>query len=243
MTILYKHSLIAVAISVAGLAGGCSSVSLVQPVVPAPVLASRVVPNGIESAQRALPTLIGNSTQPAHYDHVYIDSKDAAARSLKTITLDDAIAHDVLASNPLPVVRQEIDPDKLKWLTFNKADRRPTSLEGVGGYGVGDGNYVEVNFDTDKTEILNKDKVLPLIKKASRVTGFFYVVGYADETGIEAKNKTLSQNRAISVKDLLTAANIHESRIHDSGAGVSRTYPDLASNRRTSISFKVDGDQ
>lgn len=206
---------------------------------PVAVVVPPVAANGIESAQRALPTLVTNVTQNAHYDHVYVDSRDANARSLKTITLEDAVAHDVLASSPFPVVRQEIDPSKLQWVTFDNADSRPSSIEGVGGSGVEDGNYVEVNFDVDKTEILNREKIQPLIAKAGRVSGIFYVVGYADETGIEAKNRTLSTNRAISVKELLAQANIHPSRIIDSGAGVSRTYPHLALNRRASISFKV----
>jgi len=196
--------------------------------------------SGIEAAQRALPTINGNSTQRAHYDHVYIDPRDAKARSLKTITLDDAIANDVLASSNLPVVRQEIDTEKLRWVVFSKADRRPSDIEGVGGFGIEKGNYTEVNFNVNETEILNKEKILPLVSKAGRVSGVFYLVGYADETGIEAKNKTLSEKRANSVKEFLVAANIHRTRIIESGGGISRIYPDLASNRRTSIIFKLD---
>jgi hypothetical protein len=171
---------------------------------------------------------------------VYVDSQDVNARSLRTIPLTDAIAHDVLASSEKPVIRQELDPSKLTWIVSGKPDLRPTSLEGVGGYGVADATYVEVNFDVDKTEILNKENVQTLIDKAARVSGMFYVVGYADKTGIEAKNQTLSSNRATSVKSLLTEASINESRILDSGAGVSTTYPDLAANRRTAITFKID---
>lgn len=204
------------------------------------LVTSAVALTGIETAQRALPTVVTNATQKAHYDHVYIDSKDPDARSLRTIPLADAVANNVLASNPRPVVRQELDPSKLSWFVNDKADKRPSGLEGVGGYGIGDGNYVEVNFDVDKTVILNPDRVEFLIDKAKRVSGMFYVVGYADETGIEAKNETLSKNRALSVKGMLTEANIHSTRIVDSGAGVSRTYPDLASNRRVSITFKAD---
>lgn len=206
-----------------------------KPVAVAPAL----VEHGIESAQRALPTVVTNVKQVAHYDHVYIDSSDVNARSLKTITLEDAVAHDVLASSPLPVVRQEIDASKLEWVTFDSGFERPTSIEGVGGFGVEDGNFVEVNFDVDKTEILNKEKISPLIDKAARVSGIFYVVGYADETGIESKNKALSLNRAISVKEMLVQANIHPTRVIGTGAGVSRTYPELSSNRRASIVFKV----
>jgi outer membrane protein OmpA-like peptidoglycan-associated protein len=204
------------------------------------LVTSSVALTGIETTQRALPTVVTNATQKAHYDHVYIDSKDADARSLRTIPLVDAVANNVLASNPKPVIRQELDPSKLTWFVTDKGDKRPTSLEGVGGYGIGDGNYVEVNFDVDKTLILNPDRVQFLVDKAKRVSGMFYVVGYADETGIESKNETLSKNRAVSVKEMLTEANIHSTRIVDAGAGVSRTYPDLASNRRVSITFKAD---
>lgn len=204
------------------------------------LVTSGVALTGIETAQRALPTVVTNATQNAHYDHVYIDSKDADARSLRTIPLADAVAHNVLASDPKPVVRQELDPSKLLWFVTDKGDKRPSNLEGIGGFGIGDGNYVEVNFDVDKTAILNPDRVQFLIDKAKRVSGMFYVVGYADETGIESKNETLSKNRAISVKGMLTEASIHPTRIVDAGAGVSRTYPDLASNRRVSITFKAD---
>ena len=231
---------IATAISLlAGCATGVKPVTAEASTNPSVAEMPPTAANGIESAQRALSTVVTNVTQNAHYDHVYVDSREANARSLKTITLEDAVAHSVLASTALPVVRQEIEPSKLQWITFESADSRPSSIEGVGGFGVEDGNYVEVNFDVDKTEILNREKIQPLIAKAGRVSGIFYVVGYADETGIEAKNKTLSTNRAISVKELLAQANIHPSRIVDSGAGVSRTYPDLALNRRASISFKV----
>jgi outer membrane protein OmpA-like peptidoglycan-associated protein len=176
--------------------------------------------------------------QPAHYQHVYVESSDPSATSLKTITLRDAVYSDVLASSDLKV--QKINKDRLNWLVMGAAPKQPTEIEGVGGFDVISNNNVEVNFDTDKTDILNLANLQPLVQKASRVSGTFYVVGYADETGIEQKNELLSQNRAQSVVSVLVSAGVNRTRIIDAGAGVSTLYTELALNRRAAVSFYVD---
>lgn len=198
-------------------------------------------PSVIDMVQRALPTQAANAMHSAHYAHVYIDTSAKSAQSLQTITLADAIASEVLASSDLQVKPLEkIDTKALQWVVLGKGYSTPTPLEGVGGTGIKGGTFAEVNFAINDSEILNRDPIAELVNKFSRVSGVFHVVGYADETGIEAKNLTLSEDRANAVVLALTAAGVHKTRIVHSGAGISRVYPELAANRRASVSFKVD---
>lgn len=215
---------------------GCSTVQVLP--VPGSSSSLPLAPPSIESSYRALPTKSGSAIQPAHYQHVYLNSADPNAGSLKTITLKDAVENDVLASSDLHVV--PLSGERLKWSVFDKGLIRPTALEAVGGSDVVSSNVVEVNFDTDKTEILNPENLAQLVKHALRVSGTVYVVGYADETGIESKNETLSLARADVVVDALTQAGIPRAKINRFGAGVSRYYSSLSLNRRTSVSFHID---
>lgn len=195
---------------------------------------------GIESAQRALPTRVDNVKQPAHYQHVYIDSQDENAGSLQTITLADAVENNVLASSPLQVKRlDKVDPAGLRWVVMDRGFHRPSEIEGVGGADVQSKLFTNVNFNVNETEILNKSRLDELLALAARVSGMFYVVGYADETGIESKNLTLSKDRAQAVADALIAGGVNATRVKVAGAGVSRTYPTLAENRHASITFRV----
>ena len=100
-------------------------------------------------------------------------------------------------------------------------------------------SFTEVHFDVNQTDILDRSRLDAMIKLASRVEGVFYVVGYADETGIEASNLTLSEDRAAAVSQILVSAGVNETRVKTAGAGVSRTYASLAENRRASVSFRV----
>jgi len=234
-----KHIFLTILAGATAMLVGCASshVSLDKSVNDSAL--KPVAYTGIEVGSRALPTQTATGKQPAHYDHVYLDPRDPSAESLKTIPLQDAIANDVLASSNLKVIKQG-ETGALNWLVTGKGTSRPSSLEGAGGAGVASNNYTEVNFEIDKTEILNRENLAGILKASSRVEGIFYVVGYADETGIERKNLTLSQDRAKSVVDYLLSSNINRTRIMDYGAGVSKLYPDLASNRRVSITFKVE---
>lgn len=226
----------------------CSAVALgltgcaTQQEVTAPTQATVISRNdtGIDVAQRALASLTDNISQPAHYQHVYIDTADPAHRSLQTITLADAVNSSVLASSDLKVKPlAKIDPASLNWIVMEKGFPRPKEMEGVGGADTQPNNFSEVNFATNKTEILNRPKLDKLVALASRVSGVFYVVGYSDETGIEAGNLTLSKDRSKVVFDYLVAAGVNASRITESGAGISRAYPTLDANRRASITFNV----
>lgn len=196
--------------------------------------------NGIESAQRALPTRVGNVKQPAHYQHVYIDSMDDNAGSLQTIPLEDAVANNVLASSPLQVKKLDpVEGNGQRWVVMDHGFARPKDIEGVGGADVHSKLFSSVHFNVNETEILDKTRIDDLLKLAARVSGIFYVVGYADETGIESKNLTLSKDRAQAVADALIAGGVNETRVKTSGAGVSRLYPTLAENRHASITFRV----
>lgn len=225
--------MIVLAISLAG----CAS-----PPAPLPMatIATPSNDNGIDVAQRALPTRINNIKQVAHYQHVYIDTRDGNAGSLQTITLADAVQGNVLASSDLQVKRlAKIDPKSLQWAVLDRGFERPKELEGVGGAGVDVNNFSEVNFPLNGTDILNSDRMTTLISLASRVGGVFHVVGYADESGIEAGNQKLSVERAKAVADALIAAGVNPSRVLTSGAGVSRLYQGLDANRRASITFRI----
>lgn len=229
-----KWSFLLVSASALGLAG-CATKE-----IPPPARISVDVDIGIDTAQRALPTKTGNVVQPAHYQHVYIDTRDEAAGSLQTISLQDAVNNNVLASSEMQAKPLgKIDQASLKWVVMDKGFARPESLEGVGGADVKPNNFSEVNFDPSHTEILNRTKLDELLKLASRVDGMFYVVGYADETGIEANNRTLSQDRAKAVSEALVAGGVSPSRVKAVGAGISRTYQGLSANRRATISFRA----
>lgn len=193
---------------------------------------------GVDSAYRALPTLSGNAKQPAHYQHVYVKEGSPEAKSIQTISLNDAVASNVLASSDYQV--QKLDAvGSLKWIVLDTAPLKPREIEGIGGEGVDRHNSIDVNFDVDKTEILNKQNLQSLITKSKRVQGLFCVFGYADETGTEATNEALSEQRAQVVVDSLVEMGVSIASIKSEGSGVSYIYPTLAANRHTSVTFII----
>lgn len=224
----------------AALLSGCAVSP--EPVVPltTPQIETTRTDHGIETAQRALPTKVDAARQPAHYQHVYVDSLSEASESLKTLSLADAVANDVLSSNNLKIQQLNLDNSKLKWIVLDRSAMRPSEIEAVGGYGIEKENLSEVNFELNQTGIINPERLDKLIQKAQKVSGVFYVVGYADESGLEAKNYLLSQERSASVSAYLISHNVNPSRIHSSGAGVSHLYQELNQNRRASVSFLIE---
>lgn len=208
--------------------------------IAAPVSSIEPKRNEIDVAQRALPTKISNVEQAAHYQHVYVDSTSDSAQSLQTISIEDAVKSNVLASSDLQVKPlSDIDKKSLNWAVFETAAKSPSEIEGVGGVGVESANFAEVNFSLNGTEILNSDHITALVDKSRRVSGIFHVVGYTDETGTEFGNKRLAVDRAKSVAKALIAAGVNQSRVLDAGAGVSRLYPSLEANRRASVTFRI----
>ena len=241
----FSHSfLLSTALTATFVLGGCATRSdsnvAAESVSKHASSVKRVTNAGIDVAQRALPTLSDSVRQPAHYQHVYVDGDSQAAVSLKTLPLADAVANDVLASSNRTVRKFDLDSSKLKWAVLERAGERPSQIEGVGGAGVDTGNLSEVNFDLNEIAIINPERLDKLVRKAQLVSGMFYVVGYADESGIESKNYTLSQQRAESVAAYLANHAIHSSRIKSNGAGISRLYSGLDRNRRASVSFLIE---
>lgn len=219
-------------VSMLGLAAGAAA----QAVLPE---SPRIEPV-IDAAQRALPTRTTNVLERAHYQHVYIDKSASNSGSLQTISLEDAVNSNVLASSPLQAKPLDhIDPQSLTWIVLDRGFARPSSLEGAGGAGLTTTTFAEVNFALNETVILQPERLKTLTDLAQRIGGIFYVVAYADESGLEASNKTLSEERAKSVAEALTAAGVNASRVKATGAGISRIYQGLDANRRASITFRV----
>jgi outer membrane protein OmpA-like peptidoglycan-associated protein len=103
-----------------------------------------------------------------------------------------------------------------------------------------------VFFDTDKFDIkdeskLELDKLVNLLKKFPFMK--IEIGGHTDNTGDKTKNKTLSQNRAKSVKDYLISKGIEPTRLSAIGYGDTKPIASnddpkgRADNRRTV--FKV----
>ena len=146
-------------------------------------------PNGkavsISAGSRAMPTQTTSVVEPARYQHVFVDSKSPSGRTVQTISLQDAVANDVLASSELEIQRQQaIERGSLVWIVTEAGGvRRPSDLEGAGGEGAAAVNASEVNFALNEADILNPERLSSLLRVASRLNGVFHVVGYADETG------------------------------------------------------------
>lgn len=103
-----------------------------------------------------------------------------------------------------------------------------------------------VFFDVDRYELkpeskLELDKLVHLLKKFPFMK--IEIGGHTDNTGDKARNKTLSQNRARSVKEYLVSKGIEATRLSAIGYGDSKPVADngteagRAKNRRTV--FKV----
>lgn len=237
-----RTKFILVSASALGLAG-CSMLGTQKPQASLEKDSTKPVPfelRRVQVAQRALPTRTENTTQVAHFQHVYIDPRDDKSRSVQTISLQDAIKRHVLASSELEVKPLDrVNAKSLQWIVLDRGFARPSELEGVGGSNVKTSSFAEVFFDVGQSEVRDQEALKALTKIAARLDGLFHVVGYTDETGTEAQNKALSRDRAQAVKDLLVAGGVNPGRIEAAGAGVSRTFQGLEANRRASISFRV----
>lgn len=100
--------------------------------------------------------------------------------------------------------------------------------------------YINVYFDTNKTQIqegsLNSVNYLKqfLIDNPYATAD---LVGYADETGTEENNKTLSQKRAKAVFDILVSAGITPSRLSYFGGGEDKTVGKEARQLARKVTF------
>ncbi|TDQ22712.1 eCIS core domain-containing protein [Tenacibaculum caenipelagi] len=68
--------------------------------------------------------------------------------------------------------------------------------------------------------------------------GEVIIYGYASEEGSDDYNKTLSQQRANRIKDLLVAGGLPEDQIRAVGKGESLFYENLEDNRRVEVKYK-----
>lgn len=102
--------------------------------------------------------------------------------------------------------------------------------------------YINVYFDVNKTEIqkgsLNSVNYLKQFM-LDNPTVSAELIGYADETGTTAKNKTLSQNRAKKVFDILVAAGISPARLSYFGGGEDTSVSKGARQLARKVTFKI----
>jgi len=232
----------AIALSVVALSG-CSVWNRVvkgepqavsPPVAPPPTFEGR----GIGATERALPTRLTTVQQSARYEPVFVDADDDMSGSLQTISLSDAVANQVLASSDLLLNRLEsLDQTAFSWVVLSKDFPRPNELEALAGAGARSSAFAEVHFAPKEAGILDVNRLDPLLKLSSRVSGIFYLVGYGDERG--KLTDVLALDRATAVADALKAGGVNPSRIQVFAGGVSDTYREPERNRRVTIAFHV----
>lgn len=102
--------------------------------------------------------------------------------------------------------------------------------------------YINVYFDTNKTDIqegsLNSVNYLKQFMMDNPYVNAD-LIGYADETGKVEDNKTLSQNRAKKVYDVLVAAGIKASRLSYFGGGEDLSVSKEARQLARKVTFKI----
>ncbi|MFY9243477.1 MAG: OmpA family protein [Polaribacter sp.] len=102
--------------------------------------------------------------------------------------------------------------------------------------------YINVYFDVNKDEIqkgsLNSVNYLKQFMMDNPSVSAD-LIGYADETGTADRNKTLSQNRAKRVYDVLVAAGISPSRLSYFGGGEDKTVTEEARQFARKVTFKL----
>ena len=102
--------------------------------------------------------------------------------------------------------------------------------------------YVNVFFDVNKAEIqegsinsVNYLKQFMMDNPYMKAT----IIGYADETGTESRNQTLSTNRAKNVYDILVSAGIESSRLTYAGGGIDASVGKDARQLARKVIFKI----
>ena len=100
--------------------------------------------------------------------------------------------------------------------------------------------YINVYFDVNKTKIQEGSLNSVNYLKQFMIDNPYVsadLVGYADETGTEEKNMTLSQNRAKTVYDVLVAAGINPTRLSYFGGGEDKTVTKDARQLARKVTF------
>ena len=103
--------------------------------------------------------------------------------------------------------------------------------------------YASVFFDVNKTSVqegslnsVNYIKHFMLDNPYVKAT----IIGYADETGSDARNQKLSNDRAKSVFDMLVAAGIDSSRLTYAGGGIDASVGKEARPLARKVIFKIE---
>jgi OOP family OmpA-OmpF porin len=103
--------------------------------------------------------------------------------------------------------------------------------------------YINVFFDVNKTRVqdgsLNSVNYLIQFMK-DNPTVSAVLIGYADETGKEDQNQTLSTNRAKSIFNLLVSTGISPNRLSYSGGGVDTSVTEDARQFARKVTFKIN---
>lgn len=113
----------------------------------------------------------------------------------------------------------------------------------VDGYGCPQTATLKVNFASGKYKIndqlVNEVQEFALFLKENK--GYQVVLfGYTDNLGSEKANKTLSQNRANSVKEALTRYGISETRLTAIGKGVENPIADNATTEGRAKNRRIE---
>jgi len=66
------------------------------------------------------------------------------------------------------------------------------------------------------------------------------LIGYADETGEERQNQTLSENRAKGIFDILVSAGINPSRLSYTGGGEDKSVTKKARQFARKVTFRIN---
>ena len=103
--------------------------------------------------------------------------------------------------------------------------------------------YMNVYFDLNKKIVqkgsLNSVNYLIQFMKDNRNVSAL-LIGYADETGEERQNQTLSENRAKGIFDILVSAGINPSRLSYAGGGEDKSVTKKARQFARKVTFKIN---
>ena len=102
--------------------------------------------------------------------------------------------------------------------------------------------YINVYFDVNKTKVQNGslnslNYLIQFMKDNPNVSAL--LIGYADETGEENRNLTLSKNRAKSIFNILVASGISASKLSYTGGGEDKSVSENARQFARKVTFKI----
>jgi len=206
---------------------------------------------GIFNASLGLNVSLGNSRkQHADFYRPVVEKNEMVDKELEAIKkrLDSAEQEIAKLKNKTAAPNQE--------LILTELDERYVKKDEINKYAdvvtnsnvdfirkLLESGYVNVYFDTNKTRIqdgsLNAVNYLKQFMK-DNPTVTAVLIGYADETGTPARNKTLSVNRAKSVQKILVASGIDPTRLTYVGAGEDTSVGKEAHQFARRVTFQIN---